>query len=57
MVPKKFSKPNGFSSDFYQKHWNVIGEEINGTVLKLLYGDGMVPSFNNTYIILIPKKV
>lgn len=57
MGPLKSLGPNGFGVSFYQKHWNIVGDNMCATMLNILDGDGMVSPFNSTLIALIPKKI
>lgn len=56
MGPLKSSGANGFGASFYQNHWHIIGEDVNKTVLRILHGASMSPSFNSTFIALSLKK-
>lgn len=56
MGPLKSSGLNGLGACFYQKFWKVVGGDICAAVLKILRGDGMIPSLNPTYIALISKN-
>lgn len=47
--------PNGFPTLFYQKHWDLIGDEVTSTVLQYLNTVVMPPGRNKTRIVLIPK--
>lgn len=55
MGPKKAPGEDGFPAIFYQKCWNIVGEEITSFCLRLLNGDKEVRSINSTNIVLIPK--
>lgn len=56
MGPLKSPGLDNFGAEFYQKHWATISSDVSNVVLKLLNGEGMVSSFNSTFIELIPKK-
>lgn len=56
MEPLKLPEPDGFNVGFYQKHWATVGRDVSDAVLSLLNREGMHPSLNSTYIVLIPKK-
>ena len=55
MVPCKAPGPDGFTVDYYQKHWATIGSEVCNLVLSILNFGHMNKDFNSTYITLIPK--
>jgi hypothetical protein len=55
MAPCKAPGPDGFTVDFYQKHWATIGSEVCNLVLSILNSGHMNEDFNSTYIALIPK--
>ncbi|WKA07960.1 hypothetical protein VitviT2T_025728 [Vitis vinifera] len=47
---------DGFSPGFYQRHWEIVGENVVNACIEWL-NDGMFPdSLNRTNIVLIPKK-
>ena len=55
MHPTKSPGPNGMSSIFSQKYWDLVGPNVINCVLKAL-NTGVLPSgLNETYICLIPK--
>ena len=55
MFPTKAPGPAGFTAHFFQRHWDLCGEEVTGMVIRLLEGDDSPEDINNTFIILIPK--
>ena len=55
MHPTKALSPNGMSEIFYQKYWDVIGNDITNTVLNVLNSNASVVPLNQTSIVLIPK--
>lgn len=55
MRPTKASDPNSMSAIFYQKYWDVIGNDIINTVFNVLNSNASVAPLNQTNIALIPK--
>jgi hypothetical protein len=56
MGPLKSPGPDGFSASFYQKSWGTVRNEVCHAALDFLNHGNVVPSINDTYIALIPKK-
>ena len=40
---------------FYQKHWDVCGEDVTRIVLKIVKGEESPETINDTVLVLIPK--
>ncbi|KAL5740040.1 hypothetical protein ACOSQ2_029220 [Xanthoceras sorbifolium] len=55
MGPNKAPGPDGFHALFFQKFWNVVGEDVSSVCLKFLNGGCSVEEFNATNVVLIPK--
>ncbi|KAK5775092.1 hypothetical protein PVK06_042959 [Gossypium arboreum] len=55
MAPFKAPGSDGFQAGFFQKQWDIIGEDICVWVKNVFDGGIIVPEFNNTLIVLIPK--
>jgi hypothetical protein len=55
MFPTKAPGPDGFPVHFFQRHWEVCGEEVTSIVLKVLKGEEQLNNINKTLIVLIPK--
>src|SRR4051812_36523539 len=55
MFPIKAPCPDGFPAHFFQKHWDVCGEEVSKTVFLILHGEESAECINNTHLTLIPK--
>lgn len=52
---KSAPRPDGLSTLFYQKYWEIIGHDITEYTLNILNNNGNVNDINHTYISLIPK--
>ena len=46
---------DGFTAGFYQRHWELIGQDISRAVLAFLNGGEMASVVNSTVLVLIPK--
>jgi hypothetical protein len=55
MKPSKALGPDGFTTGFYQRHWNLLGPDICKAVIGFLNGGDMPAIVNNTILVLIPK--
>ena len=55
MHPTKASGLDGMSTIFFQKYWDVVGNEITCMVLNVLNSDMSIADINRTNITLIPK--
>ncbi|KAA3465051.1 reverse transcriptase [Gossypium australe] len=53
--PLKASGNNGFPAIFFQKYWNIVGEETTVYYLQILNGQRNMEEVNRTSIVLIPK--
>ncbi|MCH83857.1 hypothetical protein A2U01_0004683 [Trifolium medium] len=47
--------PDGLNAGFYQRFWDIIGQDITDYVLSILNNEGNPANINHTYIYLIPK--
>jgi len=56
MHPHKASRPDGMNPFFYQRFWDVIGDDVVAAVLAILNGHAIPPRFNHTFVALIPKE-
>jgi hypothetical protein len=57
MFPTKAPGPDGFPAHFFQRHWDLCGEEVTSVVLRILKGEDNPDVINDTLIVLIPKVV
>jgi len=55
MFPTKAPGPDGMPAHFFQRHWELCGDEVTAVVLRVLRGEDDPSIFNNTSIVLIPK--
>ena len=55
MYPTKAPGPNGFPAHFFQRHWDLCGEEVTHAVLNILNGVKEIGEVNKTLLLLIPK--
>ena len=57
MHPHKAPGPDDMNPFFYQRFWELIGEDVIATMLAILNGHPFLPNLNHTYVALIPKKL
>ncbi|KAL5854784.1 hypothetical protein ACOSQ4_004586 [Xanthoceras sorbifolium] len=55
MGPNKAPGSDGFHALFFQKFWNVVGEDVSSVCLKVLNGGCSIEEFNATNVVLISK--
>lgn len=55
MFPTKALGPDNFSAYFFQRHWNVCGEEVIAAMLRMLRGEDDPAIINDTSLVPIPK--
>lgn len=55
MFDTKAPGPDGFPAHFFQRHWDICGEEVTLAVLRVLDGHDDPACINKTFIVLIPK--
>jgi hypothetical protein len=47
--------PDGYSADFYQKSWGIVGMDVTKVALHVLIGGPFDFALNSTNICKIPK--
>jgi hypothetical protein len=55
MKPNKAPGPDSFTARFFQRHWQLVGNDVCSAVLTFLNGGGMSDIVNNTVLVSIPK--
>ncbi|KAL0313475.1 UNVERIFIED_CONTAM: LINE-1 retrotransposable element O protein [Sesamum radiatum] len=55
MFPFKSPGPDGMSPIFFQKFWNIVGTDVNNSVLRILNEHALLYKMNYTHVVLIPK--
>lgn len=57
MFPTKVPGPDGFPVLFYQKYWDVVGNQTVAGCLDVLNNRKSIRGWNKTHIALIPRLV
>lgn len=55
MGPSKAPGADGMTAGFFQRYWDVVGEDIISAVQQFFRTGHLLKSFNHTQIVLIPK--
>ena len=56
MHPHKPPGPDGMNSFFFQKFWDIIGNDVSVAVLEILHGHPIPPTVKHTLVALVPKN-
>ena len=54
MYPEKAPGPDGMTTLFYQKFWDIVKEDLTHIVNQFIFEGTMAPGLNDTNICLIP---
>ncbi|KAL3516195.1 hypothetical protein ACH5RR_023097 [Cinchona calisaya] len=55
MFPLKSLSPDGMTPIFFQKYWNIVGNDITSSILNFLNNGIFHKTLNSTTVVLIPK--
>jgi len=55
MFPTKAPGPDGLPAHFFQRHWELYGDEVTEVVLRILRGEDDPSLINCMCIVLMPK--
>jgi hypothetical protein len=55
MPTLKAPGPDGFPVLFYEKYWDIVGNNVIKVVLNFFQDGRLLPEVNNSSIVLIPK--
>ena len=55
MHPTKAPSPDDMSAIFFQKYWDLVGNDVTSMVLNVLNCNKSIVEINKTYITLVPK--
>jgi hypothetical protein len=55
MFPTKAPRPDEYPAHFFQRHWDLCGEEVTTTEIRVLKGEEDISCINKIFIVLIPK--
>jgi hypothetical protein len=52
MFPTKAPGPDGFPAYFFQRHWDVCGEDVTRVVLNIFRGNESAECINETILVI-----
>jgi hypothetical protein len=55
LFPTKAPGPDGFPAHFFQRNWDLCGEEVTKVVFRIINGEESAEIINKTVLVLIPK--
>lgn len=55
MFSTKAPGPDGFPAHFFQRHWELCGDEVTSMTIRVLDEEDSPEEINRTFIVLIPK--
>ncbi|KAL4273826.1 hypothetical protein GQ457_13G020550 [Hibiscus cannabinus] len=55
MAPLKAPGPDGLHAEFFQKHWNIVGNDICNAIRSVFEGGTLEPDLHRTTVVLSPK--
>ena len=53
--PESASGPDGMSALFFQKYWEVVGDDITKEIQSIFEAGNLPEDWNYTYLCLLPK--
>lgn len=56
MHPDKSPGPDGMNPAFYQRFWDIIGDDVAAACINVLSENTIPEGLNDTLVVLIPKK-
>lgn len=56
MHPDKSPGPDGMNPAFYQRFWDIIGNDVSSACINILSNNSIPVGLNDTLVVLIPKK-
>lgn len=56
MAFNKSPGPDGFTTEFFQKYWHIIGKATCRAIKAFFHSGKMLKEINHTFIALIPKN-
>lgn len=56
MATDKSPRSDGFSIEFFQTYWHIVGNVTSKAIRAFFHSGKMIKEINHTFIALIPKK-